>query len=87
MKINNIIANSVDPDETARHEPSHLDLHCLQRNMCWFAWVKGLRYQTSTKLIMKAEIRLVIRVPIVRIYSKNSIDGQKETQSQSIAYK
>ena len=22
-------ANSVDPDETARHEPSHQDLHCL----------------------------------------------------------
>ena len=22
--------NSVDPDETARHEPSHQDLHCLQ---------------------------------------------------------
>ena len=21
--------NSVDPDETARNEPSHLDLHCL----------------------------------------------------------
>ena len=23
------IANSVDPDETAHYEPSHLDLHCL----------------------------------------------------------
>ena len=23
------IENSVYPDETARHEPSHLDLHCL----------------------------------------------------------
>ena len=23
-------ANSVDPDETAHNEPSHLDLHCLQ---------------------------------------------------------
>ena len=22
-------ANSADPDETARYEPSHLDLHCL----------------------------------------------------------
>ena len=22
-------ANSVDPEETARNEPSHLDLHCL----------------------------------------------------------
>ena len=23
--------NSVDPDETAHYEPSHLDLHCLHR--------------------------------------------------------
>ena len=28
-KIKNIMANSVDPDETA-HEPSHLDLYYLQ---------------------------------------------------------
>ena len=26
----NTCANSVDPDETARNEPSHQDLHCLQ---------------------------------------------------------
>ena len=32
--------NSVDPDETARYEPSHLDLHCLQRYLYWSA---GLR--------------------------------------------
>ena len=25
------MANSVDPDETARYEPPNLDLHCLQR--------------------------------------------------------
>ena len=25
------MANSIDPDETARYEPSHLDLHCLHR--------------------------------------------------------
>ena len=24
------IANSVDPDETAHHEPSHLDLHFVK---------------------------------------------------------
>ena len=28
---NNRMANSVDPDEMAHYEPSHLDLHCLQR--------------------------------------------------------
>ena len=25
-----IMAKDVDPDERARYEPSHLDLHCLQ---------------------------------------------------------
>ena len=30
-KISNRIANSADPDEKAQYEPSHLDLHCLQR--------------------------------------------------------
>ena len=28
MSINKM-ASSVDPDEMANHEPSHLDLHCL----------------------------------------------------------
>ena len=26
------MANSVDPDETARYEPSHQDLHCLHKS-------------------------------------------------------
>ena len=25
------MSNSIDPDETAHYEPSHLDLHCLQK--------------------------------------------------------
>ena len=43
VKINNRIANSVDPDETAHYEPSHLDLHCLQRYLYWSVEMKGLR--------------------------------------------
>ena len=38
-KTNNRMANSVDPDETAK--PSHLDLHCLQKYLCWSAGMKG----------------------------------------------
>ena len=38
-----VVANSVEPDETARHEPSHLGLHCLQRYMFWSAGLKELR--------------------------------------------
>ena len=43
-KIENKMANSFDPDEMARYEPSHLDLHCLQRYICWFTTrLKGSR--------------------------------------------
>ena len=42
-------ANSVDPDETARYEPSHLDLHCLHRYMFWSAVLKGLTMASYTK--------------------------------------
>ena len=37
------MANIVDPDVTARNQPSHLDLHCLHRCLFWSAWLKGLR--------------------------------------------
>ena len=36
------MANSVDPDETAHYEPSHLDLHCLQKYLYWSAGMKAL---------------------------------------------
>ena len=42
VKINNRMANSVDPDETARNEPSHLDLHCLQKYLYWSSGLKRL---------------------------------------------
>ena len=34
-------ANSVDPDETARYEPSHQDLRCLQ--FCFFFFLFFVR--------------------------------------------
>ena len=37
------MANSVDPDETARKEPSHLDLYGLHR---YLAWSIGLTTET-----------------------------------------
>ena len=33
----------VYPDETFIYEPSHQDLHCLQRCMYWSAGMEGLR--------------------------------------------
>ena len=35
------MTNSVDPDEMAHYEPSHLDLQCLHRYWFWFAELKG----------------------------------------------
>ena len=40
--ITDRMANSVDPDETARYEPYHLALHCLQRYLNWAVGTKGL---------------------------------------------
>ena len=37
------MANSLDPDETARYEPSHQDLHCFHRYLAWSAGPKGLK--------------------------------------------
>ena len=37
-----MMVNSVDPEETARYESSHQDLHCLQRYVfldCRDGWV------------------------------------------------
>ena len=33
--------NSVDPDETAHYEQSHLDLHCLQKYLIKSTGLKG----------------------------------------------
>ena len=43
------MANSVDPDETAHDEPSHLDLRCLQKYLSWSARLKGLTLKTPRK--------------------------------------
>ena len=36
------MTNRVDPDETARYELSHLDLHCLHRFLVWSTWLNSL---------------------------------------------
>ena len=46
-KIKNIMANSVDPDEMAHYEPSHLELHCLQRYLLWSARLKGFKTSSA----------------------------------------
>ena len=39
------MANSVDPDTTARHERSHLAMHCFQRYLYWSAEMKELGFK------------------------------------------
>ena len=42
------MANTVDPDETAHYEPSHLDLQCLQIQLLLCLALKGLKRKCST---------------------------------------
>ena len=37
------MSNSIDPDETAHYEPSHLDLRCLQKPILSPVAVKELK--------------------------------------------
>ena len=41
-KIETKMANSVDPNETARDEPSDLNLHCLHRYLFLSAGLKAI---------------------------------------------
>ena len=45
LKIINRLANSVDPDETAHNEPSHLDLYKLHCSFYRSTRLTGLIYQ------------------------------------------
>ena len=57
--INHRTTNIVDSDETARYEPSHMDLHGLQNYLFWSAKLKGLNgieaLQRGSNLSWKAE--------------------------------
>ena len=46
------MANRVDPDETARYEPSHLDLHCLHKYMLMYAGLNGFTNLCKTVYLL-----------------------------------
>ena len=48
LRIINRLENSVDPDEMAHYEPSHLDLYCLCRCLYWSTGLKGLNERIET---------------------------------------
>ena len=51
------MANSVDLDETAHYELSHLDPHCLQRYLFWSAGMKRLTKPNKNKNSMERDVK------------------------------
>ena len=47
---------TVDPDETAHHEPSPLDLHCLHKYLVWSTRLKGLKPPTLFCTCLKISV-------------------------------
>ena len=45
LRITDLRANSVDPDEVAHNEPPHLDLHCLQIQIFSFLEFKAFKFK------------------------------------------
>ena len=41
------MTNRVDSDETAHDEPSHKDLHCLQKYLSWYTGLAGLTHKQT----------------------------------------
>ena len=67
------MANSVDPDETARYEPSHQDLHCLQGHQIWSAGLKGLRWFLKQLNVSKLER---YTVSISNLFTLTEVDSR-----------
>ena len=56
----NRMTNRVDLDEMAHHEPSHLDLHCLQR--CLFSFTELKWYITPTSTRSMIDNQMLVQV-------------------------
>ena len=56
------MANSKDPDETAHDEPSHQDLHCLQKNglVCR---VEGFNFIIYIKIFYLSAVLIILFIP------------------------
>ncbi len=67
------LANSGDPDETARYEPAHLDLHwfatVVSKEVCGVEWV-NIIVQHSVAIVPYLIILTAISVTIVKIYKQ-----------------
>ena len=61
------MTNSVDPDEMAHYEPSHLDLHCLQRYLFQSARLKRLRLGRKKDCIVCAILITTQYIPCTKL--------------------
>ena len=52
------MADSVDPDGTSPYEPSHQDLHCLQKSV-FVSRLKGLTKNVSIKSTKSLTLTLI----------------------------
>ena len=75
MRKQNRMANSVDSDETARYEPSHLEVHCLHRYLYQSAGLKRLR----TSPVIKDETIL-----LGDLFIQNAYDIQGDVRINAI---
>ena len=51
------MANDVDPIEMAHYEPSHLDLHCLQKYLSWSTGLQWLNRKAEKKSFVSCIIK------------------------------
>ena len=66
------MSNSVDPDGTVRHEPSHRDIHCLQRRLNSPMAPKGLnalicRIQSNSHCVCNRPLSVINMLGFVGI--------------------
>ena len=80
------MSNSIDPDEMAHHEPSHLDLCCLQKHIITACAVKELNNATPSLLIIlilnfeQLKITTHYENMPIQIYKKNSLPKTEKFQ-------
>ena len=68
------MANSVEPDETARNKPSHLNLHCLPKYLSWCTGLKGGNSSIGchSGLIILTENNFRLFLQLLRLHSSTS---------------
>ena len=80
------MSNSVDPDETAHHEPSHLDLCCLQKPV--FIACGGERVNSILESVFLKNVFIFFPLPILaakppEVYLAKNADPDQVLQNMA----